>query len=425
MAYENDDKQGVEKSKTMLAGFILLLLAAALLTYGNYEFARQQPGGADFLHRWLPIRSMLFDGNPDVYSEETSLLIQMARYGRPAEPGEVPGLFAYPLYVIVFIFPFALIEDFVIARSLWTTLLELSHIGIVLLSLYLTGFKPGKFTFSLLMIFSLFVSFFTQALGNGNPAGLAVLLVLTSLAMIGKNKDWLAGTSLAMATFKPQLVILAIAMIGLWAIGKKRWGIILSATVTLGLLFALSFLLQPTWLSGFIRQVLFYPEVASSPTAESVLSRWVPALARWISYLLMAGSLGLLVREGMRLFNRGENTLFWVTCLSFTLLPFTGLSSAKWNFIGMLPGMIVIVAAMTAGADGKSWLADSILVITIVLSWVAKRIELQGASQGMNLLFFDTLPIALLMTLGLYTVKKDATGEEDTARAVDGEITQS
>ncbi len=70
-------------------------------------------------------------------------------------------------------------------------------------------------------------------------------------------------------------------------------------------------------------------------------------------------------------------------------------------------------------------MADSILVITIVLSWVAKRIELQGASQGMNLLFFDTLPIALLMTLGLYTVKKDATGEEDTARAVDGEITQS
>ena len=96
------------------------LVAVAGITWGNYNYARQNPGGNDFLVHWMGSRAIVKDGISP-YSDEVATRIQTFAYGRPAQPGEHELRVAYPLYSVIIFAPFALIDDFAIARAAWMT----------------------------------------------------------------------------------------------------------------------------------------------------------------------------------------------------------------------------------------------------------------------------------------------------------------
>lgn len=396
---------GKRSWKTLLAFGSLIIIALFLLTYGNYQLAKQSPGGVDFLYRWLPTRSLLFEGNPDIYSEATTLQNQVFRYGRPALAGEVPCLFAYPFYVIGLYLPFALIEDFSLARSLWMTLLEMSHILIVLLTLHLAGYKPRRGTLLLLIIFSLFTSYLAQSLGNGNPSSLAVLLIMLSLLFIRNGQDRLAGIALAFSTIKPQLVILVFILICLWALSQRRWLIILYAFMTVVLLLAVSFIIQPTWFAGFLKQITLYQDVASPHTPEAILRLFIPEAASIIARVLMILSAGFLVFTFVATWKEKFPQLLWATCFTFALLPISGISSAKWNFIAQLPGFILIIDHLNKRWREGKWRIGLFIATSMILSWVAKYIELNYTIEGKELIFFDSIPVALLLVIGQFLIR--------------------
>ena len=91
---------------TLVVIFALGLLA--LITYGNYRYSAQNPGGTDFLVHWVGTRSLFGEGLSP-YSDQVALRIQTLVYGRAALPGEHELRVAYPLYSIVLFSPFALI----------------------------------------------------------------------------------------------------------------------------------------------------------------------------------------------------------------------------------------------------------------------------------------------------------------------------
>jgi hypothetical protein len=88
--------------------FTFAVAILALLTWGNYQYVRQNPGGNDFLPRWLGTRLLVFQGLSP-YSDETALEIQKMAYGRPVRAGEDEMRMAYPLYSIVLFLPYAII----------------------------------------------------------------------------------------------------------------------------------------------------------------------------------------------------------------------------------------------------------------------------------------------------------------------------
>ncbi len=71
------------RSILMMAIFFIALIAIAGLGWFNIQYARQHPGGNDFIPRWLGTRMFLMKGQ-DPYSQETTLAIQEMIFGRAA-----------------------------------------------------------------------------------------------------------------------------------------------------------------------------------------------------------------------------------------------------------------------------------------------------------------------------------------------------
>ena len=189
--------------------------ALVALTWGNHTYAGQNPGGNDFLVHWEGTRALLKDGISP-YSDETAVRIQTLAYGRPAQPGEHELRVAYPLYSIIFFAPFALIDNYLMARAVWMTLLEVGLIALVFLSLRLASWKPAPVLLALLLLFSLFWYHGLRSLVNGNAVILVAVGLVAGLLALRAGSEELAGVLFAFTTIKPQVVVLVLAFVCIW-----------------------------------------------------------------------------------------------------------------------------------------------------------------------------------------------------------------
>ncbi|GAB4549189.1 MAG: hypothetical protein Fur002_26280 [Anaerolineales bacterium] len=369
-----------------------------LLFLGNLQYVRAFPGGTDFLYRWLPTRLVVFEGNQNPYSPEAELQVELAHHGHPREKDETPGIFAYPYYTMAVIFPFALISDFNAARAAWMTLLAASHLALIFLTLRVIQFKPAVLLTTALILFSLLNADFMQALIDGNPSSVAALFAFLALYFMSRKQDGWAGVFLALSTIKPQLVVLFFALVYLWAFFQKRWTLIFSSALTLAFLFGVSFILQPNWIFEFIKDLKTYPGVARPSTPRAILSYWMPALsAQIIALALMTFSALALFYVWRRSLRREFSALLWAACITFTLMPLTGITSAKSNYIAMLPGLIFLLQRAKLTRPQESLWAGALLV-WIPLSWlflVAGRALTLG---GRLIYFLDFYPMPLVLT---------------------------
>ena len=384
-------------------GFLLIVLIILLLFYGNLQFTKVQPGGTDFLYRWLPTRLVLFEGFQNPYSPEAEYRVEMAHHGRPRQGSEPPGIFAYPYYTMGVIFPFALIPDFPTARAAWMTLLELALIIIVFLTFRMLDFKPSGMLVTALIVFAMFDADFTQPLIDGNPSGLAALFAILSLYCLSRKSDILAGVFLSLSTIKPQLVVLFFVLILGWAFFQKRWNVILSSVITLAVLFGISFLFLPAWLIEFVKDLLTYPGVARPSTPRAILSYWMPAsLARSIALGLTVLSVFVLFRVWMNSFRRGFAGLFWAACITFTIMPLTGITSAKSNYIAMLPGIILLLKYGYERFGTKELLFSIFLLVWIGLSWLFFYGGRNWVIGGNLIYFIDFYPMPIVLLVLFY-----------------------
>ena len=78
---------------------VFSILVITGLTYVNYQFSLNNPGGNDYLARWNGAHEWLMNGN-NPYSDQVSETAQRMIYGRLANPdnGEDIAHFVYPLY---------------------------------------------------------------------------------------------------------------------------------------------------------------------------------------------------------------------------------------------------------------------------------------------------------------------------------------
>ncbi|HET8706186.1 MAG TPA: glycosyltransferase family 87 protein, partial [Pseudomonadales bacterium] len=206
---------------TLGIGAVVLLALLALVTWGNYRFAKENPGGNDFLVHWMGTRSLIMQGlNP--YSDEVALKIQNFAYGHPAEKGEHELRVAYPLYSIIVFLPFSLISNFNLARAFWMTILEAGIILLTLLSLRLARWRVKPVMLIVLLLFSVFWYHGLRPLINGNAVILVALGLAGGFLALKNGADELAGVLFAFTTIKPQVVVLVLAFVVIWGLSTGR-----------------------------------------------------------------------------------------------------------------------------------------------------------------------------------------------------------
>jgi len=289
--------------KNARIGFAALLLFFAVcagLYSVNLTFAKQNPGGNDFLARWMGARFVLQGVQP--YDDRVGLATQLWIYGHAADPsrGEDLSRFAYPLYAMIFFGPFGFF-DFATARALWMTVLEMGTAGFAVLAAAIGGWSSQRGKAVVWILFALAGYFGLRAIINGNPIVLASLFLAAALFLLGKGFPLPAGFGLAFATIKPQIAIFPILWLVLWCIFQKRFSLLAAFGLTLAALIGVSTLLVPNWILLNLREMMEYPAYTQPGTPSAVFGLWWGETGRamgWaVSLALLAGLIWIWVRN--------------------------------------------------------------------------------------------------------------------------------
>jgi hypothetical protein len=381
-------------------GAILIIAALVMVTWANYIFVQENPGGNDFLVHWVGTRALMVDGLSP-YSDTVAERIQTLAYGRPAEPGEHELRVAYPLYSGLIFLPYALIADYDLARAVWMTALEAALIGLVFLSLNLTRWKMSLWLLPLFLLFTLFWYHSLRPLINGNAVILVALFLAGAFAAIKSEKDELAGILLGLSTIKPHLVLLPIIFVLIWTISSGRWKALGWMLISLALLSISAALFIPDWPLQNLREILAYVSYNPPGTPGAVFEIWLPATGRRLGWGLSV-ILGLILFGEWILSRKKEFRWFlWTGSLTLVISQWIGIQTDPGNFILLfLP--LVLVFSMWEERWGR--VGNGVIIIVIALLFVLPwAIFLQTVAYGdqpmQHPVMLFPLPLFLLITL--------------------------
>ncbi len=384
--------------------FLFVCVLAGSLTAVNFRFTKDSPGGNDFLNRWLGTRLFLTE-RQSPYSLESTLAIQQAIYGHPADADEDQVLFAYPLYAMIFFTPFSLIADYALARALWITFQEIALIAIAISAISISGWKPSRWTLVAFLLFALTWFHGTKPLVDGNASILVALLVTLGLLALRRNRDALAGFLFALSTIKPQMVVLILPFIALWSFSVKRKDVVWSMLFTLAGLVGLSFLLQPNWLTQNIAQVLLYQSYTPPSTLPGIFAQWWGESGSIAGLIVCAICALALLYEWGNALGRDFDWFLWTLSLTIVIGPLVGLPATTSNYSVFLMVFAWIFALwqrrVGAASQWAVWINLGLLFFGIWAFFLLTLRPVDQFREHLGLLF----PAPLLLLLNLYWMR--------------------
>ncbi|MCU1297956.1 MAG: putative rane protein [Acidobacteriaceae bacterium] len=221
--------------------------------------------GGDFYPIWLTSRELLTHRrNP--YSVEVTKEIQAGLYGRSLDahnvddPPEDYRTFAYPLYVDFLFFPLAYLP-FTTVRLMLVILLPMISIAAIFIWLRAMYFNFSWFPFAFISILTLSSYPLLEAL-IAEQAGIVVwTLAGAAVLAVREERYKKAGAFLALATIKPQMVVLLIVWLAAWTIADwhKRKPLLWTFLSLQVLLWGAGELALPGWPSEWLGVLTGYP----------------------------------------------------------------------------------------------------------------------------------------------------------------------
>ena len=239
---------------------LLSIISAGSMAYYVTKIwsANQPPHFNDLYARWWGAHELLLHGrNP--YSPSVAHEIQVVIYGAslnagsPDDPTSIGGGFAYPPYIALLLWP-TIYLSFSAAQKLFLCVSILAALASLLVWLRLLRFRWSLLTWLTVAIFT-FGSFPSlQAIKLQNPSLLAASFIAITIFLLSNDHLILAGSLLAVSTFKPQFAILLIPWLALWTISdwRRRRPLAWSFVTTMLLLVLISESLVPGWISSFL-----------------------------------------------------------------------------------------------------------------------------------------------------------------------------
>ncbi|MGD8904833.1 MAG: glycosyltransferase family 87 protein [Anaerolineae bacterium] len=376
---------------------LLSVLLFALDVYAVHSvFTSRYPGANDFFSRWKGAQVFWKEGlNP--YSDEATLAIQEGIYGRPAQPNEDPGPFAYPFYTVFLLAPLAPLS-YAWAEAVWLVILQFSLVVGVLLCLMVVDLRLSR---GLMLMTALWgVAFYHSArtILLGQFAGLVFLWVVGTLWALKNDRYVVAGVLLALTTIKPQMSFLLIPALLIWGVWRRRWRFLGSFAGTMALFLGASFLLLPAWLGEFVAQVLRYPSYTAIGSPIWIVTHlYLPFLGTPGEVALSALFLLYLLVQWRHLPRAAATSDLFLWLLGLTLLVtnLVALRTATTNYAVLyIPLFFILKVAADRLTRASLWLA-LFYILSMVGLWALFLTTVQGDYE--NPIMYLPLPSVLLL----------------------------
>ena len=356
---------------------LILLLLVGLFLVGDVGatyvlFTSRYPGANDFASRWAGARTFWRDGLSP-YSDEATRQIQLLIYGRPIPPEEEqefdPGPFAYPFYTVFLLLPLVWLP-YAWAEAIWLVFLQVCLLAGLLLTLHFHGWQPPRWLLACTAIWAFLFYPDVRALLLGQFAVFVFAMIALAVSALQRGRDVLAGLCLALATVKPQMVFLLVPFLLWWAVRERRWRFGGSFVVVMGLLLGVSWLVEPGWLAGFIRQIASYPSYTAIGSPIWIITHFIfPALGVWGEVALSTLAIALLVWVVWWASRQRVAYVFeWVVGVCLIVTNLVALRTATTNYVVLLLPLVMTFRALQRGRKG-TWLVLLVEVVLLVGLW--------------------------------------------------------
>jgi hypothetical protein len=294
--------ESTTKSADRLRTCAFLTALALLLTALAWYALPEQTISVDFVCYFSAAKILASGRSP--YDAELQTAVQHALGWRQATSGF--GVYDYLPYFYPPWFALALVPLLPLGYTAAKLVFFFLNIELTLLAGYLLrDAVPGAprrlaAVLPLLFIFSVVCTLLAQT------SLLMLFLAALAWTLLDRGRDRWAGVALAWLTIKPQLTAVLLLGVLLWAVHRRRWGMIAALFLTCAVLAGACTLIVPSWPV----QMLSAPGRTPPPTEDSpwIGNAWFLVLRAagaqgwrlWLPYLALAVvALGTVVRTAL------------------------------------------------------------------------------------------------------------------------------
>jgi hypothetical protein len=335
---------------------------------GEYSF------GNDFYPIWLTSRQWLHERR-DPYSPALTREIQIGLFGRPldsqfsTDPPNDYRTFAYPAFTDLLLWPVSEIP-FRTLRIVWVALLTALLAAAVVFWVRALSWHVSGVALAIMLLLTLCSYQELEGLYAGQLGLLVGFLLAASLLALLRNRQLLAGTLMALAMIKPQMVLLAILYLFLWSANdwRRRRRFMVAFLATMFLLIAASLAVWPRWIQSWGSVVMGYPRYSTPPLAKELLGSSLgshvgtPLIVLLLMAALVLAWRGRAAAAGSYEFWLTLSTLLALTTI--TLLP----GQSVCDHVILLPG-IFLLACRNASHNSTRIFRALFAVAAAVLLW--------------------------------------------------------
>ena len=357
----------------LLAGSMWFYVQQVLIAHQeSYAAAHDIPRGnlSDLYPRWLGARELLLHRrNP--YSSDITREIQIGYYGRALDPGrredpEDQQGFAYPVYVVFLLAPTIGLPFWIVQIAARWLLIILTAASVPLW-LRILRWRPSASLIAALIILVVGSFQSIQAIKLQQLSLLVNGLIVVAVLLLVEDRHFLAGVLLALATIKPQLVLLLAAWLLFWAASnwRARKNFVFGFIGTALALVAGGELVLPRWIGQFHEAILAYRRYNDG--AGSTLDLlFQPA---WGKVLTIAIILGLcIVGWRFRHTPHHEPAFSWMIALILAATVVIVPKAAPYNQVLLVGPALLIIQHLNLWRRGP-WLQASLLIAAAIVFW--------------------------------------------------------
>jgi hypothetical protein len=393
-----------QRSPFALFGLVILSIATLGGTiWASHQIASQEAGGGRFWIEWIAVRARVVDGiSPYSTAVDNRIQAQVSDLFTWA-PGPAPS-YTSPFISAIITLPYTLIADANQAHTIWLVTQFVCILLTVLAGMHLTGWKPAWWFFLILMPLILLSVRTTVSWYEGSMVvWVSVLVAATMLAIRGKRFE-LAGVLLAFTMIQPQVVILWIVFVLIWAGSQHKWSLIFWFFSVFLILSVLAVFMVPDWPIQYLRILWNQSKFFTPGTPGYAFQQWWPGLGKQMGWVLSA-FLGLILLIEWWLARRSNFRWFlWTACLTLAVSPWIGIpSSPDAHLLLNLPLIIVIAMIEERWRRNGKWVILTWVGLVFGWEWFLIFTNLGDMEPVMRLgLIF---PVPMLLLVGVFWVR--------------------
>ncbi len=382
-----------------LVVILFLVISGALINANRLFF---KGGGGEFYVHWVGSRAFFERVEP--YEGGVAAQTQQLVYGGQMPMRGEPYILDTPFHLLILYFPISLLSDPVLARSIFTWILELALFILAAFSLYLTDWETPRL-FAVLFIFFAVFNFYTyQALYEASPVLLLGLIYAGIIFCLRYELDEAAGALAAVACYYWEVGAPFLVLVALHVYREKRWGVLAGFFMLGFILLVVSFLLYPNWLLPFLRATANNLRFDFGYNVRTVLVQLLPSYGHFLAWVVTVAMFIILAYEWSIARGSDPRRFYWASCLSIAAAPLLGFRTEMENLsVLIIPLALILSIVHDRWHRIGDWLTVLLLLVVFFVPWVLYYFSFTALNEKAMDLIFLLLPV--FTVIGLYWIR--------------------